>query len=59
MEYIADKRHAPMSELKKVIKMVSEDTILRDLQDLIKKGIIKKEGKTKAETPELSSLIYH
>lgn len=48
MEYIADKRHAPMSDLKRVIKMVSEDTILRDLQDLIKKGIIKKEGNTKA-----------
>lgn len=27
---------------------ISEDTILRDLHDLMKKGIIKKEGKTKA-----------
>lgn len=48
MEYIADQGGAPMSELKKLISMVSEDTILRDLQALQKKGIIKKEGSTKA-----------
>lgn len=30
-----------------VLPMVSEDTVLRDLKDLIKKGIIKKEGSTK------------
>jgi predicted HTH transcriptional regulator len=28
--------------------MVSDDTLLRDLKDLIKKGILRKEGKTKA-----------
>lgn len=33
---------------KEVLPMVSEDTVLRDLQDLIKKRIIKKEGTTKA-----------
>ena len=27
--------------------MVSEDTVLRELQDLVKKGILKKQGKTK------------
>ncbi len=27
--------------------MVSEDTVLRDVQDLVKKGILKKQGKTK------------
>ena len=48
MEYISDQGSAPMSDLKSIIDMVSEDTILRDLQDLIKKGIIKKEGSTKA-----------
>jgi len=30
-----------------VLPMVSEDTVLRDLKDLIKKGVIKKEGSTK------------
>lgn len=55
MEYISDQTSAPMSELKKVIDMVSEDTILRDLTDLIKKGIIKKEGSTKATRYVISS----
>jgi len=48
MEYISDQGSAPMSDLKNIIKMVSEDTILRDVTDLMKKGIIKKEGSTKA-----------
>jgi cell filamentation protein, protein adenylyltransferase len=47
VEYLSDKGEAGMKELKKVLPMVSEDTILRDLTDLIKKGILKKEGTTK------------
>lgn len=42
MEYIADQGGAPMPELKKLIPMVSEDTILRDLKGLQDKNIIKK-----------------
>lgn len=48
MEYISDQGSAPMSDLKKIMDMVSEDTILRDLKDLAEKGIIKKEGSTKS-----------
>lgn len=48
MEYISDQGGAPMSALKKLIPMVSEDTILRDLKGLQDKGIIKKEGSTKS-----------
>lgn len=48
IEYVSDQGGAGMAELKKVLTMVSEDTILRDLTDLIKKGILKKEGSTKA-----------
>lgn len=48
MEYIADQGAAPMIDLKKLIPMVSEDTILRDLKGLIDKKIIKKEGSTKS-----------
>lgn len=48
MEYISDQGSAPMADLKKLIPMVSEDTILRDLKGLADKGIIKKEGSTKA-----------
>lgn len=48
MEYIADQGGAPMLDLKKLIPMVSEDTILRDLKGLQDKHIIKKEGSTKS-----------
>lgn len=48
MEYIADQGGAPMPELKKLLPMVSEDTILRDLKKLQEKHIIKKEGSTKS-----------
>mgnify|MGYP001611686939 FL=1 len=37
-----------MRDLKGVLHMVSEDTILRELKDLVDKGIIRKEGATKA-----------
>ena len=48
VEYISDQGSANMQELTKILSMVSEDTILRDLKDLLDKGIIKKEGSTKA-----------
>lgn len=48
IEYLSENGSAIMSELKNVLRMVSEDTILRDLKALIEKGIIKKEGSTKA-----------
>lgn len=48
VEYLSDRGGAGMSELRSVLKMVSEDTILRDLRDLVAKGILKKEGSTKA-----------
>ena len=48
MEYISDQGGAPMMALKKLIPMVSEDTILRDLKGLQDKGIIRKEGSTKS-----------
>lgn len=48
VEYLSEQGSAPMRDLKDVLSMVSEDTILRDLRDLMEKGIIKKEGSTKA-----------
>jgi Fic family protein len=48
MEYISDQGAAPMSDLRKIMDMVSEDTILRDLKVMTDKGIIKKEGSTKS-----------
>ena len=47
IEYLSDQGGAGMIELKKVLPMVSEDTVLRELTDLIKKGILKKQGSTK------------
>jgi len=48
VEYLKIHEGIKMIEAKKIIAQVSEDTILRDLKDLIKKGIVKKTGKTKA-----------
>lgn len=48
VEYLSNQKTARMTDLKEVIPMVSEDTILRDLRDLMEKGIVKKEGSTKA-----------
>ncbi|HJY98427.1 MAG TPA: Fic family protein [Patescibacteria group bacterium] len=48
IEYISDQGTGGMGELKKVLPMVSEDTVLRELRDLLEKGIIKKQGSTKA-----------
>ena len=36
-----------------IFPMISEDTVLRELKDLMKRGIIKKKGKTKAARYEL------
>lgn len=50
IEYLSDNGRAQMRELKQVLPMVSDDTILRDLTALTKKGIIEKEGTTKASS---------
>ncbi|MDP3994265.1 MAG: Fic family protein [bacterium] len=47
-EYLTDQGSASMQELKKVVPMVSEDTILREVKGLLDKGVIKKTGSTKA-----------
>lgn len=48
VEYLSEAGSAGMQDLRGVLSMVSEDTILRDLNALMDKDIIKKEGKTKA-----------
>lgn len=48
IEYLSENNAAIMHELKHQLPMISEDTILRDLRDLMEKGIIAKEGSTKA-----------
>lgn len=46
--YLEENGEVTTPEARRLIPMVSEDTILRDLKDLVKKGIVKKEGKTKS-----------
>lgn len=48
VEYLSDQGSALMRDLKGVLPMVSEDTVLRELTDLLKKGILRKEGSTKS-----------
>lgn len=48
IEYLSEKGAAVMKDLRDVLPMISEDTVLRDLKALVDKGIIEKEGSTKA-----------
>ena len=48
VEYMRVHEELYMKDAKQLISQVSEDTLLRDLKDLIKKGLVKKRGKTKA-----------
>jgi Fic family protein len=47
IEYLSEHTSVVMRDLREVFSMISEDTILRDIKDLMKKGIIVKEGSTK------------
>lgn len=53
VEYLSDNQKGTMPQLKTLFPMISEDTVLRELQDLVKKRIIKKKGKTKGVYYEL------
>lgn len=48
MEYIQRVGYLNNEGFADLFPKISEDTVLRDLHDLMKKGIIKKEGRTKA-----------
>ena len=53
VEYIEEVGYLSNKEFKELLPMVSEDTVLRDLKDLMEKKIIKKRGKTKAARYEI------
>lgn len=53
VEYLKDHDRILMRYAKKLLSKYSEDTILRDLHDLMKKGIVSKEGRTKAASYKL------
>jgi Fic family protein len=55
IEYLSEHGSAVMQDLKDVLPMVSEDTVLRDINALIGKKILKKQGSTKAARYVLAS----
>jgi len=48
MEYIEGRGQATMKELKPLLPMISEDTILREMYNLMKQKLLKKKGSRKA-----------
>lgn len=47
MEYLQEQGKVTSNDLNRILPMISTDTILRDLKDLIDKGLIEKHGVTK------------
>jgi len=47
MEYLQEQGKASSNDLNEILPMISTDTILRDLKDLIDKNLVKKHGVTK------------
>jgi predicted HTH transcriptional regulator len=48
IEYIQQTGYLQNNSFKQLFPFVSEDTVLNELKDLIKNGIVKKQGVTKA-----------
>ena len=48
IEYLTDNEQLFMKKARKLFPMISDDTILRDIKDLMEKGVVKKRGSTKA-----------
>lgn len=55
IEYIQEIGYLENKAFKSLFPMVSEDTVLRELQDLMKKKLIKKKGKTKGSKYVISN----
>ncbi len=48
IEYVTDNEKLLMKDARDLFPMISDDTVLRDIKDLMSKGVLKKRGKTKA-----------
>lgn len=55
VEYLSQHGVAVMGQLRDIFPEFSEDTVLRDMQALVIKGVVKKKGKTKGAVYELST----
>lgn len=47
LDLLQQKKSATTSDVQKILPLISADTILRDLKDMMNKGLLKKEGITK------------
>lgn len=56
MEYLQEQGRVTSSDLNEILPMVSTDTILRDLKDLMDKGLIRKHGVTKGVSYSLTDV---
>ena len=56
IEYLETHEWMTMAEARSLLPMVSDDTILRDLKDLLKKSLLKKRGRTKGARYSLKVL---
>lgn len=56
MEYLQEQGRVSSSDLNEILPLVSTDTILRDLKDLMDKGLIRKHGVTKGVTYSLTDV---
>lgn len=56
MEYMQEQGRVSSSDLNEILPMVSTDTVLRDLKDLMDKGLINKHGVTKGVTYTLTDV---
>jgi len=56
MEYLQEQGRVSSSDLNEILPMVSTDTILRDLKDLMDKSLIRKHGVTKGVTYSLTDV---
>lgn len=48
VEYLEEFKEITVPQARQILPMISDDTILRDLRELVKKKIVKKQGSTKA-----------
>lgn len=55
VEYLSHHSKAAMGQLRDLFPEFSEDTVLRDMQALVNKDVVKKKGKTKGAVYELST----
>ncbi|HBL52331.1 MAG: hypothetical protein A3D24_04190 [Candidatus Blackburnbacteria bacterium RIFCSPHIGHO2_02_FULL_39_13] len=53
IEYLSENERGGMGEIRPLFPMVSEDTVLREFQALVKSNVIRKKGKTKGSYYEL------